>query len=152
MKEANKIKYALSLQWVTKVVNPLVTSHDCNKSNISNPKVIQSLLISEAEAYWYQKLPLLQRSITGWVRFSNKKGPNQKLSIEKFLMCAAQTKQLIYERNSWFKWCGLVQAVIDIGSRSISMACGSNNGASRSRCHPKQRWIIIVLTEKSEWK
>ena len=50
MKEANKIKYALSLQWVTKVVNPLVTSHDCNKSNISNPKVIQSLLISEAGA------------------------------------------------------------------------------------------------------
>ena len=54
MKEANKIKYALSLQRVTKVVNPLVTSHDCNKScnksNISNPKVIQSLLISEAGA------------------------------------------------------------------------------------------------------
>jgi hypothetical protein len=32
------------------VVNPLITSHDCNKSNISNPKVIQSLLISEAGA------------------------------------------------------------------------------------------------------
>ena len=149
MKEANKIKYGWSLvigvlsfstweqgeQWVTEVVTPLVPSHDCNKSNISNPKL--------SKAYWYQKLPLLKRSITGWVRFSNKKGPNQKLSIEKFLMCAAQTKQLIYERNSWFKWHWLAHAVIEIGSRSISMACGSNNGASRSRCHPKQRWIII---------
>ena len=73
--------------------------------------------------------------------FRTKKAQTKSSALRSSTCVSAQTKRLIYERNSWFKWCWLAHAVMETGS--ISMACCSNNVASRSGCHPRQRCIII---------